>query len=414
MMTITRVLRSYSFHRAIVAGLSFGASLIGAKLLSSDQFSVLVTAAFVAKFLQITNFGAVSGYFVSRYSGTESSGTLSAAEEPRFILYFMVQLTAIGAVVLGVATLWLPAYFLGAAAFLFLVPLFVVEPSLRYRRLFSFSLLPELILAMGLLAVSLTEAAGLMQDRGADLYFWIVAFLCGVVIALALAKCGSRMLVGKKSSLSHKKYAKIIVTGWPVYFGTALFVLASSADRLLFPLYGTDEQISIYFLAYQLCMGAMIFLTAINFVNTVNLGEARKSAEAFKSQLVRKKLRLALLVAVASYSVLGIGGLILEFYFLPDSFSGLSKVVLMLGLGLSVFFVSSAVTPIVAYFQRQIPLTAGMAIVAVVLFINNGLAYWQGFGPVWLATGTALALVLYGFFAIWHTFRVIGRLPETT
>jgi uncharacterized membrane protein len=52
-----------------------------------------------------------------------------------------------------------------------------------------------------------------------------------------------------------------------------------------------------------------------------------------------------------------------------------------------------------------------MAIVAVVLFINNGLAYWLGFGAIWLAAGTALALVLYGLFAIWHTFRVIKKPP---
>jgi O-antigen/teichoic acid export membrane protein len=408
-----KVLSNYSFHRAIVAGLSFGASVIGARLLSSDQFSALVTAAFVAKFLQITNFGAVSGYFVSRYSVAESSSTLSAAEEPRFILFFVAQLTVVGLVVLGVAMLWLPTYFLGAIAFLLLVPLFVIEPSLRYRRVFSFSLLPELILSMGLLAVSLIAAAGLTHDPGSGLYLWIVASLCGGVLALALARCSLRMFVGEKSTLGLLKYAKIVATGTPVYLGTALFVLASSADRLLFPLYGTDEQISIYFLAYQLCMGAMIFVTAINFVNTVNLGEARKNSEAFQGELVRKKLREALLVAVGSYSALSIGGVILEAYVLPNSFQGLTKIVLMLGLGLSVFFVSGAVTPIVGYFQRQIPLTLSMAIVAVVLFINNGLAYWQGFGPFWLASGTALALVIHGLFAIWHTFRVIEKLSTT-
>lgn len=412
-MTIIQVLSSYSFHRAIVAGLSFGASVIGARLLSPDQFSTLVTAAFVAKFLQITNFGAVSGYFVSRYSGTESSSTLSAAEEPRFTLIFLAQLAAVGLVVLGVATILVPTYFLGAIAFLFLVPLFVIEPSLRYRRFFSFSLLPELILSIALLAAALTKAAGLFPDSNSRLYLWIVASLCGVVIAFVLVKRNSRRFLCEKPSLSLKKYGRIIALGGPVYLGSALFILASSADRLLFPLYGTDEQIGVYFLAYQLCMGAMIFLTAINFVNTVNLGEARNSAEAFQGELVSKKLRLAFFVAVGSYSALGIGGIILEAYFLPDSFQDLSKVVFMLGLGLSVFFVSSAVTPIVAYFRRQMPLTIGMAIVALVLVANNGFVYWKGLGPVWLATGTALALALYGVFAVWHTFKVIDEQPTT-
>ncbi|MEQ5814549.1 hypothetical protein J3362_03430 [Marinobacter sp. NFXS11] len=412
-MTIIQVLSSYSFHRAIVAALSFGASVIGARLLSPDQFSTLVTAAFVAKFLQITNFGAVSGYFVSRYSGTESSSTLSVAEEPRFTLIFLAQLTAVGLVVLGVATILVPTYFLGAIAFLFLVPLFVIEPSLRYRRFFSFSLLPELILSIALLAVALTKAAGLFPDSNSGLYLWIVASLCSVVIALILFKRTTRRFLAEKPSLSLRKYGKIIALGGPVYLGSALFILASSADRLLFPLYGTDEQIGVYFLAYQLCMGAMIFLTAINFVNTVNLGEARNSAEAFQGKLVSKKMRLAFFVAVGSYSALSIGGVILEAYFLPDSFQDLSKVVFMLGLGLSVFFVSSAVTPIVAYFRRQMPLTIGMAIVALVLVANNGFVYWKGLGPVWLATGTALALALYGIFAVWHTFKVIEEQPTT-
>lgn len=410
-MKFSDILTSYPAHRGIVAGLSFAASIIGARLLSSEQFSTLITAAFVAKFLQIMNLGATSGYFVSRYSGDESRADLNSRAEPHFLLYFFAQLTLLGVSILAIVMLWLPEYTLGGVVFLFLVPIFVVEPSLRYRRFFSFSLAPELVLALALLAVALAGTTAVLPNSYTVSYLLVVACLSVIFILFVISKHSFKIPVTNTSGFGLRSYRHVLTLGFPVYVGSALFLAASSADRLLLPLYGTDEQIGIYFLAYQLCMGAMIFLTAINFVNTVNLGEARKHPAGVNSSMILQKLRFAALVALSSYLTLCFGGVILEAFFLPSSFTGLSRIVLLLGVGLSVFYISNAVTPIVAYFRRQMPLTAAMAVVVLVLLSNNAFVYWQGLGPVWLASGTALAFAFYGVFAIWYTFKTLREQP---
>lgn len=404
-VTLARLLLSYPLHRAAVAGLSFGATILGARVLSAEQFSALVTAAFLAKFLQILNLGAISGYFVSRYSGRGPLAGGAPGAERRFVIFYLLHLGGLGLIAAAVAAIWLQDYRTGVIAFLLLLPLFVTEPALRYRRSFSFSLAPEFLLSFALLAAVAAHAAGLAEARLTLVYLAVIGALCAAMLGLVRRRL--RELGGPAEGFGSCAYMRVMGLGWQVYMGTALFLVASSMDRLLLPLYGGDEQIAIYFLAYQLCVGSMIFVTALNFVNTVNLGEARQKQLRVDPALLRGKMRTAALVAGGSYLALVASGVALEAWFLSGSFEGLARVVAVLGAGLALFFFSSTVTPIVAYFHRQLPLTISMGCVAAVLAANNAWAYWNGLGAAWLATGTALALGAQAGFAVWFTFSVL-------
>lgn len=396
-------------HRAAVAGLSFGAAIICARLLPAEVFSALMTAAFLAKFLQILNLGATAGYFVSRYSGDGSLRKEAQEGERHFLFWFLIQMTGLGLLFLGVSSFWLTEFRTGAVAFLLLVPLFVLEPLLRYRRNFSFSLAPEATLALALIAAMLAHLSGITTNALAQIYLGAVALCVLLAVSAPLKRHTSIRCGPTGTTLTPSDYARVLLSGGPVYLGTALFLVASSMDRLLLPLYGTVEQISAYFLAQQLSVGAMIFVTAINFVNTVNLGEARKDSKSVDCALVVAKLRGAALVAGASYSALIAGTILLETVFLSDSFGGLSRIVLLLGAGLAIFYTAGSITPIVAYFHKQIPLSISMGVVAVALFANNAWVYWSGHGVIWLAAGTALALTAQATFAIIFTFLVLRQ-----
>lgn len=400
---------SYPLHRAAVAVMSFGAAIIGARVLPTEQFSALMTAAFLAKFMQILNLGATAGYFVSCYSGDGWLQDDAPGAERHFLLGFLIQMAGFGLLVLGVAALWLTEYRTGAAAFLLLVPLFVLEPLLRYRRNFSFSLAPEATLTLALITAMLAHLSGITTSALAQIYLWAVALCVLIAISVPLWRLAWIWRARAGTPFTTGDYGQVLLSGGPVYVGTALFLVASSMDRLLLPLYGTDEQISVYFLAQQLSVGAMIFVTAINFVNTVNLGEARKEAKSVDRALVVDKLRRAALVAGASYSALMAGTVLLETVFLPESFDGLSWIVLLLGAGMAFFYTAGAITPIVAYFRRQIPLTVSMGAVALALAANNAWVYLSGHGEVLLAAGTALALTAHATFAVVFTFSVLRR-----
>jgi O-antigen/teichoic acid export membrane protein len=410
-MAISRLLRSYPLHRATVAALSFGAAVIAARFLPPAQFSALMTAAFLAKFLQIANLGATAGYFVSRYSEQGPLAQCALGAERRFLGFYLAQMAGMGLIVLGVAAIWLPEYLVGACAFLLFAPLFVVEPVLRYRRNFSFSLAPEFLLALALLSVLAASVVGVSERMLPVVYLGTIGALAVGLIVLAMRRRIDE-LRGDPGDFGLRSYAQVVRLGGPVYLGSALFLVASSMDRLLLPLYGSDEQIGIYFLAQQLAVGSMIFVTAINFVNTVNLGEARQLKDQVDRSMVAKKLRLAALVALGSYSLLIAGVALLEYAFLPKSFDGLAVVVGVLGAGLACFYTSNAITPIVAYFRRQMPLTISMGCVAVALGANNAWVFWKGLGAVWLAAGSALALALHATFAIWFTFMILRQQGE--
>ncbi len=401
-----RFLRSYPVHRALVAGLSFGAAIMGARLLPSDRFSELMTAAFLAKFMQITNFGATSGYFVSRYGRDANLKWEFTGTELNFLKLYLAQLGAVGVLMIAISASWMHEYLLGAVAFLLLVPLYVSEPSVRYRRHFSFSLAPEFILASSLSLVLAAYLIGISEEYFSLIYIIVIAAIMLGVMNVIRRRASQDFNVETKG-FSLKDHLHVLKLGFPVYMGSALFLLAFSMDRLILPLHGSSQQIAIYFLANQLVVGSMIFITAINFVNTVDLGERRKESLVMDFGMVQDKFRLAVKVAIASYIALVVGGYVLEKGFLPQSFTGLTIFVAVLGFGLASFYSSNAITPIVAYFQRQMPLTVSLGGVALILAANNAWVYLSGRDVIWLAVGTAFVFVLHSAFSVWFTFSIL-------
>jgi len=107
--------------------------------------------------------------------------------------------------------------------------------------------------------------------------------------------------------------------------------------------------------------------------------------------------------------VLGIVTYVIEIHFLSGAFTGLTLVVLILGFGLTVFYVSSAVTPLVAYFKQLLPLTISMGIAAGFVLFSNLLSYRLDLNLKWLAFGTSFALSTYGFFGIWFTYFITSK-----
>lgn len=408
-MTLTKLISSYPLHRAVVAGLTFAAVTIAARLLPASDFATLATAAFMAKFLHVFNLGATNGYFVSLYSGKGEISLSAKGTERIYLYFFLLQLIVLGLLVLGVAAWRFPQYLLGVSAFILIAPIFAVEPYLRSRQNFSFSLMPDLLLSAALLMVVGIHLANFTTVETAWPYLAVIASLTPLTLVLAMRK---HMPSRGESGPSWRNYVQILSLGTPVYMGSLLFLLASSMDRLILPLHGTTDEVALYFLGYQLSVGSMIFLTAINFVNTVKLGEVRKDQDEISTHFILRKLFIASMVGLLSFIALVAGAIIMEKYYLPSSFAGLTAVVLFLGFALASFFISTAITPIVAYYQRQLPLTLAMALCAAALLANNFYALQNGRGALWLAKGYALTFFVYAMFAIGFTFLTIRQHPR--
>lgn len=400
-----RFLRGYPAHRVIVAGISFASLSFGAIAIPTETFAVLVSTAFLARFLGVLNLGALSGYLVRRYSTSARMTSNITITDRAYATLLFIQISGLAILVYLGGWVFFDQHLFGVFALLLITPLICLEPIQRYRRNFSFSLLPELVLSTALAFVAIGSFFELIEENSILFYFIVLGI--GSLLGLSALKKGSDSTDPWPLNAQISEYLHSWRLGFPVYIGTLFFAIAQGADRLIFPLHGSPEGVAVYFLAMQLAIGSMLLVTATNFVNTVDLGESMKSSSGPDRKIIWSKLRTAATIALGSFIVVvGLAGA-LERFFLSSDYKGLWTMTLALALGLGVFFVAGSITPVVAYYRRQIPLSIGMAVVALMLITNNVLAYKFALGPTWLAFFSAFCFTIYGLTAGKYTFAVV-------
>ncbi len=402
--------RSYAFQRALTAAAVFLSLLFGAWVIPQSEYAQILLAMFLAKFLQIANLGATNGYFVSYYGQTAMFQTESHEAEHRFCLYLLLQLVSIFVPAALLSVYLFPKYTMGIAAFVLLIPIYVLEPVFRRRRRFYMSLVPDILMAASLTATGLIahfvhESFASFASPAAT-FMVSLAALVGVLYVMLMLKYGRSAQPFKRISLRQKRdYGRLIALGLPVYLGTTLFMLASGLDRFLLPMYADDKSIAVYMLSYQIATGAMIFLASVNFVNTIDFGQAFQSGEPLRSDLLVRKLSMSVGLAGLSVGAIYLASLALERFFLVD-YQNLTRISVTLAAGLSFFFIAGSVTPVLAYLRKQTNLTILMGLCATVILLNNIVSIYLGWGIVWLSTVTAVVIGLYGMVALVYTFAV--------
>ena len=240
-----------------MAALGFAAVTLAALLLPVKIYSVLLKAIFLTKFLQIFNLGAISGYFVSRYTKTGPLAEGNPKDGPRFALALFLQFLGLGGVSAALAALFAPTYLPGILCFLLMTPIFAIEPPFRDRGWFFVSLLPDLLISIVLLGLCILS---LGQEMTPSITFFLFALVglivptTGLLVARLVGWAGRKELC----PLNFRELWVLLGLGGPVYLGTVFFVLASSADRMVFLNHGTDAEIARYFLGYQLAKKAKV------------------------------------------------------------------------------------------------------------------------------------------------------------
>lgn len=397
------MLKSYVFHRFIVAGFSFGVVILGARLIAPDDYTRLMLSLFLAKFLQIFNLGAVSGYFVNRYSKTGPLAEAGMQSEIGFSLSLSIQMLTLSSISLAVAFVFSPQHALAIISFIILIPIVALEPLLRYRRYFSYSLIVDVLL---LLSFAITTA-GYKVGFTLDVQLIFVIALFGLVIptllltAKLLARLGFRWSL---TPLAKTSQSLVVRSGFPIFAGSLFFALAVSVDRIFLPLHGVAEDAAVYFLAYQLAIGGLLLASSTNFINVVHLGSMMESKAKLSTDTIKRTLFKTLAITLSSIGATMLGAAVLEAFFLPKAYSGLASLTTILLAGLGSFFVAGSISPILAYLKCQLPITVAMGLVFMVILANNVYAMEAGRGAAWLAAFTALGLVVYGVWCTAFTF----------
>lgn len=407
MPRILALLRTFAVQRAAVAAVVLATLLFAGAVLEDVVAADLLLIMFLAKFLHMTNLGATNGYLISKYRGDGGAELADmdglSVGDREFVIGFVAQTVVVCSALLVISFVFAQAYLLGIIAYLIISPLLALEPVLRRRRNFFWSLLPDVALSVALLVVSVGYFLGLtLGDPGSSLgpsqlfLFILITFVGGVVRVRLWG--WFRHGFGGLKRLPLGAYGRILYLGLPAYAGTAFFILASGMDRFFLPLHIEAGDRALYLLSYQLTTGAAVFISAMNFVTTVDLGEAHHSIHGIPLAALSKKLGFAMAIALPSLGALVIGCLVLERWILTG-YSGLTALTAILAAGLFTFFVAGSITPALQYLRRQWPLTIAMGVAAVILFANNIFAMERGLGVTYLATVSATVLSCYALFA---------------
>jgi O-antigen/teichoic acid export membrane protein len=388
--------KSYFFHRATVAAFYFLVVLVSANFLEKKYYSTILNIIFLSKFLQILNFGSVSGFFVDLYSKKKS---ILVGNEDR--IYFSQSLLfhymVLGIIFIAISP-FLENYILPFVSFLFLSPFYSLEPYFRSKKIFSFSLIPDLVLSGALICTVFFSF--LKFD-----YEYPVVYLCFIfIISLSFIIITLRKseYIRRDFKINYIMLWDIIKIGAPVFISTALFMIMTGADRLFIPFHRDDEFQAVYFLSLQLITGFMIMPASINFINTVDIGESINNSPDTAINFLKNKLWKSTLITSLCYFFLLVFSFFVENYYL-ENYEGLLFIVFFVGLGFSLFYISGAITPALGYIGFQKPVTYSMFLVTILSITFNFIVLNMDVSKYYLAIATGILLSLHSLFSIIYT-----------
>jgi len=385
-------------------------------LLKPEQYSDAGFVLYWVKTLQILNFGLISGYVVVFYRNNKqiSAKNYSRVEledSISFILISLVMLTfSISSIFFGL--FFDECFFWSGLIFLSLIIFYALEPIARVRNKLYVSLIPDLfvyISMISVLTITYLVIGSSYKDIKSSLF---MSYVFLFVFLLSLLTCFNSNII--RSLFGYIKQIKIrtllssgtqlFKLGFPVYLASVLYVLLIGVDRIALKLSNSNE-LAVYLLASQIAVGAMLPLTSLNFVATVDLGEKYREG-LINNKLLLKRLFRSIFIYVIFVSIATIISYLTS-HFLNDAFKNLWFFVLSLTLGYGAFSVAGTISPLFALCGKaRLPAIVLFFLLLITIF-QNALYIYYGFDAFYLVGLTSLWLVIYSIFSIFYVHKII-------
>jgi len=399
----------FAVLRIATAGLVFGSGLLAAGTLGAGAYGRLALAVFIAKLALMGGAGSASGFiyrtFRPRSAGDE--GGKVPINSAHYLRFYLKHLVLIGILLAAPASLAGAPYLVGLGCFLLLAPFFAIEPVARAAEKYEAYLMPDVVLSLSVLGVALAPLFA--DDSGWMTDWYLFGLALGPLLSLPFSvvwflKVEERAVERLGTSTELRDYLAVVRDGFPLYAGTAAFLVFQLVDRFSFEKFLSETDLGVYMLAFQLAAGGTLLLTAMNFVSGVDFGKLIRSGGDVRSAVAQNLRTRGLLALVGLGAVVGVAWVLEHFVLL--GFPGLTMVAAFLGAGLSVFHWAGSITSVAFYHRRQLPLTMGIVTVATLTVCHNVVVVGRGLDPLWIPAMSGLWLMLYGGFALVHVMRV--------
>ncbi|MDR3442137.1 MAG: hypothetical protein P4L65_03880 [Legionella sp.] len=389
---IKKIAQSFLFQRALISGLIYVISLYMAKKMGAVEYGSLAFTIFFIKSLPAMNLGISYGFIFHSYSTTHK------AYEASYISgYFLISLIAL---IIGSV---LVSPYIGLFG-LMLLAIFILEPVLKMKRIFLFSLFPEFFLIS-----SCALSYSLWGDTGvkyAALVFVILLTQVGFTIYLYRKLIVQSLTLRKKNlTLSWKQTRDLMFKGYTSYlYQLALFFFLFT-DRYFLHQYYPDKILGVCMLAFQLCQASLYIMSSWNFSSIIEIGELIKANELSLSLIVKKLLKTAvvgILPLIVVYFVL----LQIESIYFKD-YPDLSLVFAVIASGLYFSNLASSISPILFFFEKQLASSCILFACVFVVFISYFLSGPDSRSYIMVLEYNYSALAVASIFTIFYALYVL-------
>lgn len=375
------------------------------KLFGPEKYGQIAYQIFIAKFFLILNVGAISGYIYSAYSNSKSDIISSRV----FISYYFFQLIISSAIIfLIVYAIGLPFYW-GVLFFISIIPIYIVEPILRVKRIFWPSLMPELLLTGCIfLSVYLSGTENLEINAIFKYTIWLLLGSSTLILLLILRSLPLESNRSLSRKVSFESYIKLLKKGSILYIGSGLFLIYLFVDRFFIEMTFSKEFFSTYMFAFQLATISAFVITSMNFVYSVDIGEMYRN-KTLTYSLFSKKFKWVMFSGLISYLLVIAISYILQQYYLTE-YKELTLITSILALGLVIFYCSGNISPVLFYDNKLNPFIFLLGIVVVLMLFVNGIAHIYLLSPYYIVTISSFLLTVYSIIVIKGSLKVVTRL----
>ena len=249
--------------KVCVAVFVYSLYTVTALISNPKEYGDVLYVAFIAKFLQSLQFGAVSGYLFQSFSLENK-----IIEKKAFVVMYGAQLVFLSMFLIVVsASLHLKNYTVGLLVFITLIPLYCAEPALRVERKFIFSLLPELCVASSIAIVFLANNVYRMNSEILLNFVALSSLVVVSIIIIAFKKTFS-LVVETAPLFQYKtilvKYAKLVMMGFPQYVATTGFMLLMFIDRWFISHYNSASFLGVFMYSFQIVSGGGVVISSMS------------------------------------------------------------------------------------------------------------------------------------------------------
>lgn len=330
----------------------------------------------------------------------------------------IVQSYVIGYFVLSLIALIVGSFLLDNYIFLYgliLLPIFILDPLLKTKKVFVLMLLPELFLASALfISYLLLEIEG---TKFAEMAIIILLILVGTVVYLYKENIeemewnkGKLICRGMLTNVITQSQ-ELIKKGFSSYlYQLALFTFLF-VDRYLLEKNYNSEALGTCMLAFQFCQLSFYVMSSWNVSSIVEIGELIKKNTLTESYVLKRLI----ITAVSGAFPLVIFYFLLSFlentYF--KDYENLSLVFLVISIGIYFSNLANCISPILFFFEKQFLASISLLGCVPVLILSYFIGALKEATYITVLEYNYSALVLSSFFTICYALYVLHNVSST-